>query len=394
MPSPHPSELIAAFLRLVRWYVTPSGLGLATAIVASATGLMLDEPLLALAGWGMLGLFLPYKFARDRRDSIVRDKRLRHRLDDLDRQLAEVHGGLHTITSDLDASIPTSAMHRVDTRAADTRRLVGSLYRRVPGVSHRDLGNQSVIDAVAIHQMGKVGSMSIYEALRDSLDVEVFHTHYLNPGLPYFTPDPADVPTPERHQAVPPHIHRSRQLRFEYLDTGRPVGIITSVREPIGRNVSAFFQNLQHFTHGTGIAPTDTARLYELFLEQFPHDQPDTWFEEEFNKVFDLDVFAERFPQAGSQVLVGDGARILVLRTSLPDDRKVAAISEFIGIAPFSLESKNVRADTDLAATYGEFKQLVAADSAYVDKMLKLRVAQHFFTERERQDIRDRWTTA
>lgn len=244
-------------------------------------------------------------------------------------------------------------------------------------------------DAVVVHQMGKVGSTSLHLALERLEKWPVFQTHVLHPGEPYFAPGGESV-IPPNHLRVPDHVLRSIELRADFLETGRPVAVITPVREPIARNVSAFFQNIRGFIHGSGVAIDDPVSLLELFLRKWGHREPDQWFERQLNDVFEVDVFAQPFPEKQWTVIDSKFGSILVLRASLDDTIKADLVAEFLELDSLELGRLNVTEANPNAVAYSRFKALVAKTD-YIDEMLTLRMAQHFFSAAEREEIRTGW---
>ncbi len=253
----------------------------------------------------------------------------------------------------------------------------------------------SKFEAVAVHQMGKVGSRSIVNAVEALGLWPCFHTHVLstthNPSL---RPEVEPV-VPPRHSEIPDHIFATRDLRARFIDRGVPVAVVTAVREPIGRNVSAFFQNLDGFVEGSGADPEDPHELYELFRKEYFHFQPQRWIERELNEPLGIDVFAEPFPVEGALTLEASPHGVLVLKASVPDERKAAALRGFLEVDALRLARVNVTEKKAKRAgrstTLSGFMACVGQDEAYIDEMLGMRMTQHFFTEQEREGIRAHW---
>ncbi len=253
-------------------------------------------------------------------------------------------------------------------------------------------------EAVAVHQMGKVGSRSLVNAIEGIGRWPCFHTHVLSPTHnPSLRPE-ATPTVPARHEEIPRHIFDARELRAEFIDTGRPIAVITPIREPIGRNVSAFFQNLDGFTAGQDVDPQDAEQLYELFRREYPHNLPQRWLEQELNEPFSVDVFAEPFPETGYVELTSGPHRILLLKASLEDVDKARAMSAFLGTDPLNISRVNV---TKAKAKRGgrlsvleRFRALVGGDGDYLDEMLGLPMARHFFSAAELEAVRREWREA
>ncbi len=159
---------------------------------------------------------------------------------------------------------------------------------------------------LVVYQMGKVGSTSVYRALQAAApEYSVYHVHTL---------DAEQMASAQRSYArtyhlrgvVPHHLMASRHLRSD-LERGQPRGrwkVLTLVRDPIARNVSSFFQDLQlrhpDFPYASRLASGDTERLaadlVELFLSRHDHDEPLRWCDRELRGVLGVDVYAAPFP--------------------------------------------------------------------------------------------------
>ena len=96
---------------------------------------------------------------------------------------------------------------------------------------------------VLVYQMGKVASSSVYLSLEKTTDFDVFHVHRLNPE------NIAKVREEHVQRGDSPPNEKKGLYLYENLIRTRKTHtkIISLVREPIARNISAFFQNLQLF---------------------------------------------------------------------------------------------------------------------------------------------------
>ncbi|MBD3391257.1 MAG: methyltransferase domain-containing protein [Chitinivibrionales bacterium] len=242
---------------------------------------------------------------------------------------------------------------------------------------------------VVIYQMGKVGSSSLLESLKSHGVSPVYRVHYLTPhGL-------ADAQRANAG-AVLPHIAQSRELRAVLED--RPERfewkIISLVREPVGRNVSALFQNLEK---RLGCAPDEAfsggpGRVRELaqrFLNEYNHDIPLSWFDNEMKATFGIDVYAQEFPiTRGYTIIAGSRADLLLLRLEDLDRCANNAVEKFLGIRDFSLSRANTGASKNYAGVYRQVKKNLVLPQDYLDRMYGSKYARHFYTSQERATFR------
>ncbi|MFK7983845.1 MAG: putative capsular polysaccharide synthesis family protein [Saprospiraceae bacterium] len=195
--------------------------------------------------------------------------------------------------------------------------------RRLPLLSNFKITCKPI---VLIHQMGKVGSLSIYHSLQAEYTqlFDIYHTHFLNPNYALASDTLRQENNWQCYIQGKDHnghaigyygktlIHNRLLVKSQY-----PLNIITMVRDPISRNISAFFQNL-HWIFGTSNAyqQKKLAELAQVFWEQADHDFPLDWFDQEIRKVIGLDVYKHKFPHdKGVQQLSAGNHNLLIINT-------------------------------------------------------------------------------
>jgi Putative capsular polysaccharide synthesis protein len=225
---------------------------------------------------------------------------------------------------------------------------------------------------VLIFQMGKVGSSSLKNSLDATWPGLTIHSHTIMSDL-------------DRRQSV-------RMLYDGVIRKGRPLFIISPVREPIARNVSAFFQNFERYT---GIKHKEStfsiAELIRIFLQRFNHEMPLAWFDKHLKPSLGIDVYDYEFPSDGVQVIHHGKMKLLLMRTELSDSIKQSAIGDFLNIPNFALSNANVSSQKEYAEIYDQFTQLFIAPDWYVRRMYDSRFFNHFYGPRERNILITQW---
>lgn len=256
---------------------------------------------------------------------------------------------------------------------------------------------------VFVYQMGKVGSMSVYTSLkRARLGRPIFHLHFLHSaGL-----DRAERFYRENKVPRPPeHIRTSRTLARKLVRTKRALWtIVTLVRDPVERDVSGYFQHAEwrspHLRYRDGRVLTDHAGAFVAdLLERFQRydeatDYACTWFEDELERVFGVDVYAQPFDhERGFSIIRTDTAEVLVIRLSDLDRVFQSAMTEFLGLrGPITLVRTNETGRRAIAQVYQEVLRLLRLDRPTCERIYGTRLARHFFTDRMREAAIDRWT--
>ena len=255
---------------------------------------------------------------------------------------------------------------------------------------------------IVIHQMGKVASTAIYESFQDlNLNTySIYHTHYLSDsGLSESERFYKD--NYNRIRAIhTPLIHSYYVRRYLNSSTKHKLKVITLVRDPVAKNVSSFFQNLEYLfgfsvhkqVRKNGIESI-LKDLDSLFLEKFTrHDIPLRWFDSEVKTVFNIDVFATPFMiEKGYQIYESECADVLLLKLEVLDKVLEEAFSQFLGIKRFKLKAENVGDDKKYAQVYKSFKKAISLPEDYLDKMYSSKYARHFYSDEEIASFRSKW---
>jgi hypothetical protein len=225
---------------------------------------------------------------------------------------------------------------------------------------------------IFIYQMGKVASTSIYHSLSRLYPGVVLHAHDFSAA----------------HEDW-----RIRRLYRSVLSRKRPLNIISLIREPIGRNVSAFFENFLRDTR----VPYENANfsldeLRDIFLTNYKHAIPLDWFDRHIRRDFGIDVYATPFPEVGFDTYIQGNVRLLVLRSEMNDPQKIEVIKDFLGLSEFQIFNMNVAEDKLYAETYRRFKENVKLPRDYVAKLCESRYFIHFYSRDMIEKIKERWS--
>lgn len=249
---------------------------------------------------------------------------------------------------------------------------------------------------ILIFQMGKVGSSSIKESLRARLgsSVPLYQVHALmdldameqkarrSDG---YTPDPPDEIAWYRHVE-----------RFVKASGNKKFLLVSMVRDPVARNISAYFQDLHKFLPDAlerhARSQLRIADLCADFFQRMDHAYCLEWFDRQMLPFSQIDVYAAPFPKhVGYQIYTRGNFKLLVLRVQDLDAQIAAAMQEFFNIPNFKLVSTNRSAAKPYAALYREFLAEIIVPSAYLDAMYHSKFARHFFSSQELSAWRTFW---
>jgi len=284
----------------------------------------------------------------------------------------------------------------LDTReqfAPGLKYLVGKIYCQLT-LRCSNIGNN---DPIVVYQMGKVGSKTVVESLKSStLRRPIYHVHYITKeGLDYHK----DMSLNPQRPKLGIHHWTGHYLRKKIEREKRVWNVITLVREPISRNISAFFHVIDTWIPDFDprffdkIPSMSVEQMRQLFLEKYPHDLPTTWFDTEMKVVFGIDVFASQFPKyKGYKIYRGERANLLLIR--LEDFNSVIgeALSEFLCLNEFKMVRANIGSEGRNAANYRLFLDHVVLPEEYIQDAYTSKYVQHFYTDSEVLKFSSRWS--
>ncbi len=240
------------------------------------------------------------------------------------------------------------------------------------------------LSPVIIFQMGKVASSTIEATLERVPGLAVFRTH----GLVKWG-DVTAAPTARRELESWLILHR-------LVRPGISCKVVSAVRDPIARNLSAYFQNLDQL-HGVhdAHASLPMSKLVAGFFELHRHARPLEWFDAEFAAILGLNVYQHPFDQLrGFQRIKSDQFDVLVLRSETDDETKAQQLAEWVGTRSLRIIQKNIGETKSYAAVYREFLRSIRLPDDYVATMMDHQFTRHFFMPEAIAAMRKKWTAA
>jgi len=244
---------------------------------------------------------------------------------------------------------------------------------------------------ILVLQMGKVGSSSICDALRCSQIQRkhpVFQVHYLTKSKVLELEDYYK----SRKTYVRRHIVVSKILNEKYSnDEINFSNLVTSIREPVGRRISAFFENYPQ-THPnllnyTGDAFIDeTVRVLTALLDEEAatlRTYEDQWFETEVHERFGLDVFEARVESAyGFYRMENEQARLLLFKME-ELGRSFAGGIEWLTGEKVAIGTRNVGSKKSYSSAYNEVKRKLRIKESVVREILSSKLVETFYADQK-----------
>lgn len=233
-----------------------------------------------------------------------------------------------------------------------------------------------------VYTMGKVGSTAVSAAIRAAgLGCHDIHT-LEREGLKKVAREWL-----ARDRLPPRHICEAMALRDTLMrDPGRCL-FITLVREPVARNLSAFFENLHLAPEGIRDS-SDPDLLARRFLGRYPQDLPLTWLDRELRGEAGIDAYDVPFDPARGWVRQGN---LILMRSDCPDAVKSRVLSEALG-RRIGVGRANDSAAKPYRRLYCEVERRVAFPAETTRRLYGSRYARQFWSAEELAGFARRWT--
>ncbi len=241
---------------------------------------------------------------------------------------------------------------------------------------------------VLIFTMAKVGSSSVYYSLKKQATIPCFHTHSLS------IEEVLRAKAICKEKGIYPGSRSPIFILHKYLlQNDRNYKVISLVRNPIERNLSAFFEAFElymgvpaHLYNGS------LQEIENAFYSKLDHSYCKDWFDTQFKEGIGVDVYASAFAKAkGYAIINSNQVDILILKSKLDDTLKSKIVGDFCEIENFTIENYNVTDAKKGATLYADFKSYIRFSKSYLDSQLESKYMNHFFTEAEKEKLYERW---
>jgi len=233
--------------------------------------------------------------------------------------------------------------------------------------------------SVIVFTMGKVGTLTVCNSLRE-IGYKHVHPHslrYTKPGIHFIK-----VRLSPKRKIFYFIKTLLKRLKVFFWKLFKPeILIITGVRDPFTRNISAFFEQVHYIG---GIQKNDSpAQVEELFNNTCDFSAPLHWFDREILKVTGIDVFEFPFDKENGIALIEKGKyRILVYRVDKLNGLK-KEFSQFIDDQSFEILTTNSSVDGDYIHELDALKKTYKYRSDITSEFALSKYMRHFYSQEE-----------
>ncbi len=214
---------------------------------------------------------------------------------------------------------------------------------------------------VFIFQYGKVASTALGKSIPDSIAQHQLFGTNTNPMKHGYN-----------YNNIRYAVYRLRKhLQIFALRLRKKTKIVTVLRNPIDRNISMFFQDLPYWLVKYDRLLIETGEsfknktkqdnyLLDAFVNVFPHDFCDIWFEREFLRLTGINVFGEELNEIHGLVLKNSKFDVLLLKYEFLT-KSQQNLSDFTGYE-VELRKDNVGGNKWYSNLYEDTKVKAAQD--------------------------------
>ena len=256
---------------------------------------------------------------------------------------------------------------------------------------------RSSTQCVLIYQMGRVASQSLHDTIHACLpDVPIYHVHWLNKN----NLKKAEDRVRRRYLFITKrHLLVGRKLQ-KFIQTeglgGKDWLLASAVRDPIARNLSEFFLDLDKY-YFPGIFSSrkkevTVEEIAEYFCNKFDHLCRNNWFEEEIKQNFNIDITSTPFDHEKKYQLVRQGnIRLLVLRQEDLPKGLEEGVYELTGHLPKKIMRRHISGESPNSNIYSSLKKHVKLNCEILDQVYGCSWVKHLYTPEEIAAMRSKW---
>lgn len=252
----------------------------------------------------------------------------------------------------------------------------------------RQLKNRTQ-DPILVFTMAKVGSLSVYNSIKNQSDIPCFHIHSLSEEEALRT-----IEICQEKGVYPGSRSPAFMLHKHLLRKQETYKVISLFRNPIARNLSAFFEAFEiHMGVPAHLFKGSLQDVETAFHEKLDHSYCKDWFDNHLKPGTGVEVYEHAFAkEKGHAILEGNETEVLLLKSSLDDVLKSKLVGDFCDIKDFSIKNVNVTNTKKGATLYGEFKSYIRFSKSYLEDQLESKYMNHFFTKEEKEALYKKWS--
>ena len=233
---------------------------------------------------------------------------------------------------------------------------------------------------VIIHSMGKVGSSTVFESLKKEIPFNrLFQVHFLNEE------------NLEKIKDEYTKIQSYRALKALKGNRSRKVKIITLLRDPVARDISALSQNY-NLIFGIEDVSKLSKQMCLQWLQKQDHNYPHRWFEIEFSEFWGIKIFDLPFDRHKHYEIYSWGEiDLLIFKMEHLNEVFEEGIKRFLNI-DVTQKKENLSSQKKGSKLFQELRSEYVVPASQREKILKNGFMSHFYSDSEIESFIERWS--
>ena len=246
-----------------------------------------------------------------------------------------------------------------------------------------------------VYTMGKTGTKSIYNSLLTAnLRRPLFYLHCLSREGTFFA---NRLSMTSAHSAPVKNYWVSLYLnKIISGNSNISFDLISCVRDPIAVNISGFFQTIEHwipnFNSMLRNKSIDIQDMVKIFFDQYPHNFPLNWFDNEVRNIFDVDVYDSNYNHdTGYQSIQNNKAHMVIFRLDKLEKFCAVGLQKELNLHNIKLSKHNISKNKSYGKIYNSFLDTIQIPEDYLNMMYKSKMAKHFYSSEELDTLKQNW---
>ena len=256
---------------------------------------------------------------------------------------------------------------------------------------------------ILIYQMGKVGSSTLSRSLESAhLPNSIYSVHRLShEGIKRSAAEQRVRALYDPVLSNLAKVSKTLRKKIDKTDANARWKVITLVRDPISRTISAFFENMKRvypilIDENGAVKKSFALEFLKVWFMNYDEsrDSIGTWFDKELKNVFKIDVYAYPFNHRDGFTIIRDrNVEVLIIRLEDLNQNLSHALTTFLNLErPIEMLKANVSEDKECAAAYRYVLENITIPKPICIKIYSSKYAKHFYNESMRNEFIQKWS--
>lgn len=237
---------------------------------------------------------------------------------------------------------------------------------------------------ILVYSPGQTGSSTVYYTLMKEFPLnKVLHVHFLSDyWIKEKLPKDNYNMKNDKNKLLADKVYKA-------LKKKKKVKIISLIRDPFSRGISAYFHN-PILRNQVKDKDMETIRRGML---NYSKDDSLFWYETDFNNFLNCNVFEDSFDKkrGAKRIDLSDNIEVLLLKTNQLSKNGKKEIEDFLDISIDELIDVNQREKDTTGEIYKQIKNYYFEEPALFNEKINSQFTQHFFSDSELKSFKEKY---